>query len=260
RAQLPLPAGTGLLVRSVVPDSPAAKAGLQKNDVLVRLDDQILVNSSQLRTLVSTRKDGDAVKLALLRQGKEVVSEAKLGTRNGGDDAWDLATVITGGNPQDNAWASTAFVKPFVLQSRALVVDPEGNVVHVPAPTLPAEELTRLQEELKKAGVSGDVSKEVERTLADVRRQLEESKIQLEQNKSKTLKRLEESAEELAGALQRAKEAMERTKAEAQGKMRKMEPLRKGVPAPAAAPVPTVPAVPPVAPSAPVPPIEPGAL
>ncbi len=44
RAQLPIPDGTGLLIRGVVADSPAAKAGLEKNDILTRLDDQILTN------------------------------------------------------------------------------------------------------------------------------------------------------------------------------------------------------------------------
>ena len=46
-AQLPVDKGTGLLVRHVVPASPAALAGLQDNDVLTLLDNQILVNGDQ---------------------------------------------------------------------------------------------------------------------------------------------------------------------------------------------------------------------
>jgi len=80
RAQLPVADGTGLLVRSVIADSPAAKAGLEQNDVLVRFDDQILANSDQLRKLVGTKKDGDVVHFTCLRKGREATVEVKLGT------------------------------------------------------------------------------------------------------------------------------------------------------------------------------------
>ena len=39
RAQLDIPEGQGLLVRQVVPDSPAAKAGLQDFDILLKAND-----------------------------------------------------------------------------------------------------------------------------------------------------------------------------------------------------------------------------
>ena len=42
-AQLNLQSGVGLVVSYVAPDSPASKAGFQKNDLLVRFDDQSLV-------------------------------------------------------------------------------------------------------------------------------------------------------------------------------------------------------------------------
>jgi hypothetical protein len=80
RAQLPVADGTGLLVRSVIADSPAARAGLEQNDVLVRFDDQILANSDQLRKLVGTKKDGDVVHFTYLRKGREATAEVKLGT------------------------------------------------------------------------------------------------------------------------------------------------------------------------------------
>jgi hypothetical protein len=70
RSQLGIPAGTGLVVRQVQEGSPAAKAGLQTHDVLLRFDEQILVNSEQLRVLVRSRKDGDSVDLDILRGGK----------------------------------------------------------------------------------------------------------------------------------------------------------------------------------------------
>jgi hypothetical protein len=80
RAQLPLASGVGLLVREVIADSPAAKAGLQKNDVLTKLDDQILANSDQLRALVGMKPGGDSVQITYLRKGQEAAVEAKLVT------------------------------------------------------------------------------------------------------------------------------------------------------------------------------------
>ena len=70
----------GLAVRTVAPDSPASSV-LQKNDVLRKLDDQLLVDSRQLSVLIRSKKPGDAVKLTLIRAGKEQVVTAKLGER-----------------------------------------------------------------------------------------------------------------------------------------------------------------------------------
>ncbi len=78
RAQLPLPEGAGLLVSTVTRDGPAAQAGVWANDILVKLDDQLLVNAAQLRTLVHGKKAGDKITLSLLRKGKELQVTATL--------------------------------------------------------------------------------------------------------------------------------------------------------------------------------------
>ena len=77
-SQLGLDAGVGLVVTYIGTDSPAAKAGVQKNDVLVELEGQLLVHPAQLRKLVQVRKAGDAVKLALYRAGKKQTVSATL--------------------------------------------------------------------------------------------------------------------------------------------------------------------------------------
>ena len=78
RAQLPIPNGAGLIVRDVVKDSPAEKAGLRVNDVLLRLDDQLLINTHQFQTLIGGRNEGDEIGLTLLRKGQETKVRAKL--------------------------------------------------------------------------------------------------------------------------------------------------------------------------------------
>jgi hypothetical protein len=77
-SQLGLDPGVGLVATYVAPDSPAAKAGLQKNDVLVEFQDQSLVLPAQLRKLVQARKEGDVVKLKFYRAGKPQTVSATL--------------------------------------------------------------------------------------------------------------------------------------------------------------------------------------
>jgi serine protease Do len=60
----------GALVSSVNKDSPAAKAGVQPGDVIVRYNDREIVNSSELPLLVSSAAPGSTAKLEVLRDGK----------------------------------------------------------------------------------------------------------------------------------------------------------------------------------------------
>lgn len=76
--QLGLSKGLGLVVEYVVPDSPAATAGVQQNDILKMLNDQILIEPSQLRKLLQTFSDGAEVTLTILRKGQEQKVTVKL--------------------------------------------------------------------------------------------------------------------------------------------------------------------------------------
>ena len=69
--KLPIEPGTGLVVEQVIPDSPAAIAGLQRNDVLARLNDQTLITPAQLKTLVMHRKPGTQMELTYFRKGEK---------------------------------------------------------------------------------------------------------------------------------------------------------------------------------------------
>ena len=76
--QMDLPAGAHLCVDQVSPNSPAEQAGLKLYDVLLQLDDQILINSSQLKVLVRMKKPGDLITLKLLRRGEPKTLEVTL--------------------------------------------------------------------------------------------------------------------------------------------------------------------------------------
>jgi serine protease Do len=69
RSQLSLAAGEGLVVTNVEADSPAAKAGVMTNDLLVKLEDKALTTIEALTEQLQTIADKTAP-LELLRHGK----------------------------------------------------------------------------------------------------------------------------------------------------------------------------------------------
>jgi hypothetical protein len=74
----PNTAPTGVLVTQVLPGSPASKAGLTRNDLVQRYDDQPISGCEQLARIIQADKPGRAVKLHVLRDGKAAVYEATL--------------------------------------------------------------------------------------------------------------------------------------------------------------------------------------
>jgi hypothetical protein len=95
--QLGLAKGFGLVVDYVEPNSPAATAGVQQNDILKMLNDQILIEPTQLRKLLQTFSEGADVTLTILRKGQEQKLTVKLAKKEvpqrhsvfpGGDHDW----------------------------------------------------------------------------------------------------------------------------------------------------------------------------
>ena len=76
--QLGLPKGFGLVVEYVSPDGPAATAGIQQNDILRMLNDQLLTEPDQLSKLVRSFPEGTTVTFTVLRKGKEEKIGVKL--------------------------------------------------------------------------------------------------------------------------------------------------------------------------------------
>ena len=62
--------GQGVLVRAVMPGSPAAKAGVKGDDILITYDDQKLFSPEQLAKLVMNHKPHRDVNLGIVRQGQ----------------------------------------------------------------------------------------------------------------------------------------------------------------------------------------------
>ena len=63
---------SGVMVESVEPDSPAAKAGIKQGDVIVEFDGERVRSSRQLSRLVQETVPGRSVAIAALRDGQRV--------------------------------------------------------------------------------------------------------------------------------------------------------------------------------------------
>lgn len=71
----------GVKITGTTDGSPAAKAGLKENDVLVAFNGKTLDNLMDLSTALAESNPGDKVKLKVLRDGKEIIIEATLAER-----------------------------------------------------------------------------------------------------------------------------------------------------------------------------------
>lgn len=70
--KLKLPTQSGAVVEDVAAESPAAKAGIQKGDVVVFFDGEAVRSVQQLTRLVRETPPGRTVKVAVTRDGKRV--------------------------------------------------------------------------------------------------------------------------------------------------------------------------------------------
>lgn len=76
RSQLQLPEDQGLVVRSVVPGSPAAKAGIRQHDILLQAGQKKLGQIQDLIEAVESAKE-QKLTLEILREGKRQKIEVK---------------------------------------------------------------------------------------------------------------------------------------------------------------------------------------
>ena len=79
--QLGVPVIEGLLVVQVVPDSPAAKAGLQQEDVIVELGGEPIRNTGELSKFLIAHPPGDTVTVVYFRGNEKRSAQVTLGAR-----------------------------------------------------------------------------------------------------------------------------------------------------------------------------------
>ena len=71
----------GVLLRRVLPNTPAADAGLLQGDIILAMDGNDLPNTGELSKFLMTRAPGEVVETDILRDGEEMTLEITLGTR-----------------------------------------------------------------------------------------------------------------------------------------------------------------------------------
>jgi membrane-associated protease RseP (regulator of RpoE activity) len=81
RAQFELEAGAGVCVVQIVPGSPAEKAGLKKNDLLIKMDGKALRGKAGLADALRAAKPGQETSFTVLRKAKELQVKVVLAER-----------------------------------------------------------------------------------------------------------------------------------------------------------------------------------
>jgi serine protease Do len=72
----------GVKITSVTEESAAAKAGLQKEDIIVSINGKPVVTEMEISKMVSAEKPGAEMNITYKREGKEKKAKAILGQRN----------------------------------------------------------------------------------------------------------------------------------------------------------------------------------
>ncbi|HEX9017441.1 MAG TPA: trypsin-like peptidase domain-containing protein [Chloroflexota bacterium] len=82
--QLGLQDTKGIVVAQVVAGSPAAQAGIQRSDVLTRIDQQVITDESTLGKVLNSHKPGDQVTITVTRGGQSIDLHLTLAERPSG--------------------------------------------------------------------------------------------------------------------------------------------------------------------------------
>lgn len=138
--ELRLPETRGALVGKVLEDSPAAKAGLRENDVILAFDNQPIQAANSIYVLLNETLPESRVMLKIVREGIERDVTLIVGERQGGSDPtaanvevyhraknWRLGVKLTTLTPQlaeflgvtNNGGALITEVEPRTLADRA---------------------------------------------------------------------------------------------------------------------------------------------
>ena len=71
----------GLVIQSVIPGTAAEKAGFQENDIILKIDDEVIKNREKLTIFISGKEPEDEIKIEYQRQMSTATLKLKLGSR-----------------------------------------------------------------------------------------------------------------------------------------------------------------------------------
>jgi len=94
--ELKLSAERGVVLGKIVPDSPAAKAGLKENDVVTEINGQRVEGAAQFRRMIHEIPAGRTIQLTVWRDGHTQTISATLGKSEQGRHAMKMMTPTPG--------------------------------------------------------------------------------------------------------------------------------------------------------------------
>jgi serine protease Do len=86
--ELKLPAERGVLLERIVPDSPAAKAGLKDNDVITEINGQRVEGAAQFRRMIHEIPAGRSAQFTIWRDGRAQTISVTLGKSEDRGNSW----------------------------------------------------------------------------------------------------------------------------------------------------------------------------
>jgi serine protease Do len=86
--ELKLPAERGVLLERIVPDSPAAKAGLKDNDVITEVNGQRVEGATQFRRMIHEIPAGRSAQFTVWRDGRAQTMSVTLGKSEERGNMW----------------------------------------------------------------------------------------------------------------------------------------------------------------------------
>jgi serine protease Do len=78
---LALKTGEGVLIRSLVPGSPAEQAGIAINDVVTKISGESVGSPKEISARIATHKPGESVKFEFIHKGQRLTKDITLGNK-----------------------------------------------------------------------------------------------------------------------------------------------------------------------------------
>jgi serine protease Do len=146
---LGLPKDSGEIIRTIVPDGPAAKAGLQQRDVIVKVNGQQVTPNETVSYLIANSPVGQRIPLEIVRNGKRATvyvtlqdrpTEEALSKIAGGNDSTPGSSAAPSATAQKALGLSLAPLTPELARSANLPATVRGVIITAVDPSSDAAE------------------------------------------------------------------------------------------------------------------------